>query len=150
VKRIVILGAFLLLAQGGPAPNPEEVANNVSERIMSPYCDGVTLHDCPSAAADRLRARILDMAEQGATEDVIIRVLEEEFGERIDTVPDNPSAWVVPLMFLMGGIAIVSLLALRWKREGRRPPGEHDPRIPEHEQARVAAMLSEINRRGRW
>ena len=66
MKRTVAVTLFLWLLVGGQAlATPEDVANEISEKIMSPYCPGVTLHDCASGAAVDLRSDIAGWAEDG-------------------------------------------------------------------------------------
>ena len=125
--RYLMVVAAVLLLPGTAYANPEDTANDISEQIMSPYCPGVTLHDCPSDAAVALRDRIEAMAEQGMERAEIIAVLEQEYGESIRAVPpasgSGLGAWLLPGLAALGGVAAGWLLLRRWVRIPARPDG---------------------------
>ena len=140
---LVMVGALSLLAPAAVAQNPEERAARLSQRIMSPFCDGVTVHDCPSAESDELRVRIAGMARRGMSDAEIFDRLEAEYGPAIRATPEAGAAWVTPALAALAGVALVVLLARRWTR-----PGEHEPEsVPGHrisaaDRARVQAELA--------
>lgn len=107
------------------AAAPEDVANDVSEQIMSPFCPGVTLHDCPSDSAVALRDRIEALAEEGYGREEIIGLLERDYGATIRAVPAPEGsglwAWVVPGLAALGGAGIGWLLLRRWVHVPARP-----------------------------
>lgn len=110
--------AFVLLLAGPAAAAPEDVANRISNQIMSPFCPGVTLHDCPSQQADDLRARIRGWAEEGWSEDTIMEELRAEYGPGIGAVPANDVGgippWLLPALVAGGGLFFTGALARRW------------------------------------
>ena len=86
--RVIVAAATCLMLLAAPAAAaPEDVANDISNEIMSPYCDGVTLHDCPSQEALDLRDRIEAWVSQGQSRTQIMRHLEREFGAGIRGAP---------------------------------------------------------------
>lgn len=105
-----------------PAANaaPQDVANDISANIMSPFCPGVTLHDCPSDSAVALRDRITEMAREGWTRDQIMTELEREYGPSIRAVPAASGgglvAWLLPALALLAAGATAWLLLRRWVR----------------------------------
>ncbi|HVF54269.1 MAG TPA: cytochrome c-type biogenesis protein CcmH [Actinomycetota bacterium] len=130
--------------------DPQDVATRVAQEIMSPFCPGLTLHDCPSDAAADLRDRIVEMASAGASESEIIAELEREYGPGIRAVPESTSfgllAWMVPLIFVIAGIGVVLFAARRLSRS-RIPEGEEPISPAEREQvAREVAMLRDERR----
>jgi cytochrome c-type biogenesis protein CcmH len=145
----VFAGALALTAAlSGPgfAGNPQEVANRVSQNIMSPFCDGLTLHDCPSAPADELRLEIVNMAEGGMTEAAIIAELEERYGRRIRAVPPaegtNVLAWIAPGLVVGLGAAAAFLLARRFsKRRSTHASETTAPQTSPEDRARLDAEL---------
>ncbi|HEX2196673.1 MAG TPA: cytochrome c-type biogenesis protein CcmH, partial [Actinomycetota bacterium] len=108
-----------------PAPAhaaPEDVANAVAQEVMSPYCPGVTLHDCPSSSAQEMREEIVAWARDGMTKEEILTRLEDEFDSSIRAVPRGGAglvAWLLPGLALVAGAAGAVVLARRWSR--RRP-----------------------------
>lgn len=127
MRPVVGLVVAVMLWPGTAIAAPEDIANDVSERIMSPFCPGVTLHDCPSDSAVALRDRIEAMAEQGLGRDDIIVVLEREFGESIRAMPEADGsgllAWALPGIGVLVGIGAGWLLLRRWVRVPERPQG---------------------------
>lgn len=116
----------LTLSAGPVRAAPEDVANDIAQRITSPFCPGVTLHDCPSSAAAELRNQISAWAEAGWGQGRIMARLESEYGPEIRAVPPASGtglvAWVLPLVALVAGAAIAVVLARRWSQGARRPP----------------------------
>ena len=99
------------LAMTGPAfADAQDIANDISREMISPYCPGITLHDCPSDSSHELRRRIIGWAESGMNEDAIWQRLEGEFGEDIRATPSTDGsglwAWVLPIGAALGGAAV--------------------------------------------
>jgi cytochrome c-type biogenesis protein CcmH/NrfF len=138
MSRLAVGCVFVAALVVPAAAAPEDVATRVSQRIMSPFCDGVTLHDCPSQPADELRRDIADMARSGLTESEIIARLEAKFGDRILATPSSPLAWLLPAIVVVAGTGLVILLARRWA--GLRPPPS--PELDPAGRARVEAELN--------
>jgi cytochrome c-type biogenesis protein CcmH/NrfF len=108
----------VLLFVSPAAANPEEVANDIAAKVMSPFCPGVTLHDCPSAEAQALRDRIERWARQGQSEGQILDGLEAQYGVGIRSTPPAADggwlAWALPGAALLAGLALGWLLLRRW------------------------------------
>jgi cytochrome c-type biogenesis protein CcmH/NrfF len=152
MRRLQVFVALCICLVPGVAwaqGSPDEVARRVSEEIMSPFCDGVTLHDCPSAEADDLRLEISTWARAGMTEEQIVARLEERYGSVISGSPSSPFAWVVPFLGAAVGVVLVAILARRWRgspgygHDGS-PPGL--PLAPE-DRARLDAELAGYRRK---
>ena len=129
------------------AADPADVAAKVSSEIMSPYCEGVTLHDCASGAAVQMRQRIENWARLGWSEERILERIEAEWGEGIRAAPKTEGlgllAWLLPLAALGAGALIAGLLARRWR--SRPDPAETATReLSASERARLDAELSGI------
>jgi cytochrome c-type biogenesis protein CcmH/NrfF len=122
MKRVVVVAWLMVLCFPAVArgADPEDLANRISAEVMSPYCPGVTLHDCPSDAAVQLRDRILGWAEAGWTHERILDRLEAEYGASILSTPPASGiglgAWVMPLVVALGGLALAWAIATRWSR----------------------------------
>jgi cytochrome c-type biogenesis protein CcmH/NrfF len=139
---IVLVGALVLPAPPAATQTPEERAARLSQRIMSPFCDGVTLHDCPSAESDDMRSDIAQMASEGMSDAEILDRLEAEYGPGIRATPDNGAAWVTPALFALTGMGLIVWLARRWTPSGDEPSGERRTApMSEGDRARVRAEL---------
>ncbi|MDZ7629839.1 MAG: cytochrome c-type biogenesis protein CcmH [Gemmatimonadaceae bacterium] len=105
-------------AAGGNGEVPR-AATAVINTVMSPYCPGLLLANCPSPSADSLRRAIVARAENGATESELRADLVAAYGEMVLAAPPmrglGAVAWVVPFVLLAG----VGLLVFRWLRHQR-------------------------------
>ena len=143
---LLLVTATLVAAPSVAHADAEDVANAVAREVMSPYCPGVTLHDCPSASAQELRDEIAGWARAGMTRDEILARLEDEFGPSIRAVPQGGSgllAWLLPAAALAAGAAVALLLARRWSRRRPEAPGPAPAASPEAA-ARLNAELDRL------
>jgi cytochrome c-type biogenesis protein CcmH/NrfF len=136
----LVSGAVFL---GGPAAaGPEDVANDISAEVVSPFCPGVTLHDCPSAAAVDLRNKIETWLEAGSTRQEVLDRLKDEYGTTIYAAPEAKGtglfAYVLPAAAVLGGLGVVVLIALRWTNKRGGSPSAF---VSEEDRARLDAEL---------
>ncbi len=123
---------------------PQDVATEIAGEIMSPYCDGVTLHDCPSPAAAELRNQIERWAQQGWTKPRIIAELENRFGERIHAAPrssEGVAAWALPVAAALVGLVGLAILVARWT-----PRTENVAPVDPVDHARVERELAALRK----
>jgi cytochrome c-type biogenesis protein CcmH/NrfF len=116
---------------------------------MSPFCPGLTLHDCPSDAAAALRARIERWARAGMGSDEIMDRLRADYGPSIAATPESDGAgllvWLLPGATVAAGAILAWALARRWAsgRADDRPP---EPGPSADERRRLEAELTELRR----
>ncbi len=125
MKRVAWMTFVLLtLAVPAMAQSPEDLANDISNKVISPFCPGVTLHDCPSPSALDMRDRIEGYARQGMDEAAIMERLEAEYGPSIRAEPSSEGAgilvWILPSVAVLTGGVLAWMLVRRWT--ARRPP----------------------------
>ncbi len=100
----------------------------LSKELMSPFCPGRTLADCPSPSALAVREEIREKVEAGVAIEAIRRELEERFGSAVRATPRGPLGWLIPTGVLMlgaGGLGFALSRLLRRDRvprEDRLPP----------------------------
>jgi cytochrome c-type biogenesis protein CcmH/NrfF len=139
-----LVGAILLVTASPAVAAPEDVANEISAEIMSPFCDGVTLHDCPSQAALDLREQIQAWAEDGWSKSRILDELEDRFGPGIHATPQDSEgvgAWALPAGALLAGVALLAWLAPRWTKRHR---DEEPPPVDAADHARIERELAAL------
>ena len=107
--------AFFLAAQSAPAQESEGWAYDLANQIMSPYCPGRTLAECPSPQADTLRMWLIVQEAAGRDRAEVEAELIERFGDTILAAPRPEgfglAAYLVPvLVFLAGGVLVGALL----------------------------------------
>jgi len=122
IRRLALLLATLLaLATAAPADAAQQRTTvvDVEDEVMCVTC-GVPLNVAESAQADDQRDLIADLVAEGRTKEEVKQALVAEYGERVLAVPGDEgfalTAWVLPVLLVAGGGALVALLALRWRR----------------------------------
>ena len=119
--RHLALGAAVLAASTGSAMGQqsrqiEKDANEIYNTVMSPFCPGRLLANCPSTQAADLRESVKEQLAAGATKDEVLEGLYAVWGEEILGAPRGPVAWMVPI----GVLVLGALLLLVWLgRTGR-------------------------------
>jgi cytochrome c-type biogenesis protein CcmH len=148
----VILMSLVLVALAFPAAaqSPEDLANDISRKVMSPFCPGVTLHDCPSQSALDMRDRIEGYARAGMSEAAIMERLEAEYGETIRAEPSSKGAgivaWILPALGALAGGALALMLVRRWTARRPRQLAEEPPPVASSpaERQRLDAELGRL------
>lgn len=94
--------------------NERKIFNSVESNILSPFCPGRLLKDCPSSAARGLKSEIKKQVLSGRSPEEIIHVLTLQYGEDLRAAPSHSGfgllAWYMPIAFLLIG----GLILLRW------------------------------------
>ena len=150
MKRLVLVVAAIVCVATPAYAAPQDVANDISREMMSPYCPGITLHDCPSEASHDLRREIAGWSEDGMTKDQIWQRLEAEFGSDIRARPATDGsglfAWLLPIGATAAGIALAAVLALRWSRR-RSPAPEPQTNVSNEQRRRLEVELATLRER---
>jgi cytochrome c-type biogenesis protein CcmH/NrfF len=110
-----VAATLLLAAPSAPAREPEGWAYDIANEIMSPYCPGRTLAECPSPQADTLRMWLIVQEAAGRDRAEVEAELMQRFGDTILAAPRPEgfglAAYLVPvLIFLVGGVLVLFLL----------------------------------------
>ena len=119
-----------------PTEPPAPYAQQLWRDIMSPYCRGLTLIDCPSSEAAELREWIAAQERAGRPRRDVEAELLLRFGEKIRQAPPPRGfgllAYLIPgALLALGAVAVCALLGpLVGRRRLSRPdPSRHpDPR----------------------
>ena len=139
----VLIAVVLLSLPGTAMASAQDQANHLSGEIMSPFCPGVTLHECPSDEAIELRDRIARWFEHGLTRGQILQQLEDEYGDSIRATPSPDgaglAAWLLPGLALIAGLGLATWLLIRWKGAGEPTPTKE---IPAAERQRLDEELA--------
>jgi len=102
------------------SPEIEDQALRISSQVMSPFCPGRMLRDCPSSGASELKATIRKLLSEGKNDSEVIAELYVLYGDDIKAVPDDNllgrTAWLAPLFFVLTGFILIGLwLQLNFK-----------------------------------
>ena len=130
ISRWWTLGLLLVaLGQGGDvraADAEEGWSYDLWNELMSPYCPGRTLAECPSQSAEELRIWIVEQEAAGRSRSRVEAYLEERFGDVLRQSPRAEgfglAAYVIPFAGLLGGGAVVLLFLRRQAALSGAPP----------------------------
>jgi cytochrome c-type biogenesis protein CcmH/NrfF len=122
-------------------------ANRLLGTLMSPFCPGLTLANCPSPDAETLRVSIRARLDAGEAPDSIVESLVAAFGEGIRGAPPargmGLALWVLPVAAVVAsGLALVWWLRHRSVRVAIAPdnqPGGPPDQLTPEERARLQA-----------
>jgi cytochrome c-type biogenesis protein CcmH len=93
--------------------------------MMSPYCPGRTLLDCPSGQATELREWIAEQEEAGRDREEVEAQLYEQFGDVILQAPKATgfglAAYVIPIVVAVLGAGVL-VIFLRRQAASTPPP----------------------------
>lgn len=122
----------------------DKTAGEIFNTVMSPFCPGLLLANCPSSQAADLRERIRTRLAAGATKAEVLDELYAEFGEEVLGAPPARGigllAWIVPgAIMLLGAAGIV--VWLRRSSRRARPAGPVVAPLDDAAQARLDAEL---------
>ena len=93
--------------------------------LMSPYCPGRTLAECPSPQATELRFWILTQAAAGVSQAEVRAMLADRFGDVLLAAPRAEgwglTAYAIPIAFFVIGGPVVVLIIRRLATGGAAP-----------------------------
>lgn len=138
--------ALVLLAIATAAPADESPgaprgwSYELWSELMSPFCPGRTLADCPSGDAESLRLWILVQEAAGRSRQDVQAELIERYGEVVLSAPRargiGVAAYAIPVLaFLAGGALVVAFLRRQTRRAAleSHAPAPSAPLDPELE-----------------
>ena len=131
----IIVSLGLVAISGTHAQTPtqqqdvDQQASRLFDQVMSPFCPGRTLTNCPSPQADILRDGIKERLRAGATADQIWDELYAAYGDQVRSVPRasgfNLLAWIIPgLFFALGALLLIRWMRPRWRSTPAAPMPE--------------------------
>lgn len=144
---IAALMALLLPAVAAAQANPEPRASlpDIEDEVMCTIC-GTALQLSSSPQAERERAFISELIDQGKTKDQIKDALVAEYGPEVLAVPRGEgfdlTAWILPVAGVLAAIILIALAARRWRRAGRDDDGTASgPAIDDEDAERLRADI---------
>jgi cytochrome c-type biogenesis protein CcmH len=103
----------------------DEQARRVGKQLQCPVCAGASVADSPADLAVQMRTTIRRKLEQGETDDQIVAYFVERYGDSVLVEPPRRgiglAVWLLPLVALAGGAAMVVILVRRWSRPTAAP-----------------------------
>ena len=147
VTGLCLAGAATALLLSASRLNPDAVPSSqaVAGRVMSPFCPGLTLEECPSSEGAQLRQKIDRRIASGATNRQIDSWLVREYGESVLAKPPGALSWAVPAaLVLLGLVSLLFILSGRAKPPVPEP--DPDPLSGSGDPAERSRMLEDLGR----
>lgn len=117
---IVSLAGLIFFQIRGFCDEAEVLTHQIASEVLSPFCPGRTLNDCPSGAATDLKKSIASDLRAGKTEDEVLTELYAVYGDDIRIVPSwngfGIVAWIMPFLFATVG----ALVLVFWVQSRRK------------------------------
>ncbi len=131
VRVLLVLAMLGLCTVASASEEPEGWAYELASELMSPYCPGRTLSECPSPQADQLRTWIILQEASGRTRAEVEVELIGRFGDGIRSRPRAEGfglmAYVLPVLIFVGGGLLVAVFLRRQTQGG---PASQPPTAP--------------------
>jgi cytochrome c-type biogenesis protein CcmH len=150
-----LLGAALALALlAAPAQAQRASLPDIEDEVMCLEC-GTALNVSTSDVADQEREFIAGLIAEGKTKAEIKAALVDEYGPRVLAEPQDDgfelTAWVVPVLAALAALALVVLVARRWRGRGRAGDAAlanagGDPGLDDEDARRLDAELAAFDR----
>ncbi len=126
-----LLAVAALLAPGAAlGATPRTSLSEVSAEVMCPVC-GTLLELAESPQAQREKAFISRLVEQGRTKGQIKDALVAEYGTEVLALPQGSgfdlSAYLVPVIAFIVAVIALAVGVLRWRRAGQRSDRDEPP-----------------------
>jgi len=90
----------------------------VASTLRCPVCQGESIEDSPSDLAKQMRAVVRDRLRSGDTPEQVRAYFVSKYGEWILLEPTmtglNILLYVIPVLLVVGGLALVAILVRRW------------------------------------
>jgi len=122
--RLALLATLFCVGMAGAARAETGWGHALAHELMSPYCPGRALPDCPSSQAADLRRWIVAQEEAGRSEEDVMAQLVARFGEEVLQRPRATgfglAAYVMPLVAVAVGASLL-MRFLRRQRTGATP-----------------------------
>lgn len=85
--------------------------NEIVGSVMSPFCPGKLLHDCPTEKASELKNLVKEKLVKGQSKDSVLIYLQDQFGkETLSSAPESSGfgafAWYAPGVFFVLSVVI--------------------------------------------
>jgi len=140
VAGLVVLGIGALVAALQPAPvlTRDEQAARLAGELRCPDCQGLSVAESHTAAADAIRAEIAEQLAAGRSVDEVRQHFVNRYGQWILLQPADPLVWLLPLVVIAAGVGLFAWWLLGQRQSPSQPQaaGETDAALMVDDEAR--------------
>jgi cytochrome c-type biogenesis protein CcmH/NrfF len=130
---VLVLGVAWALPAAG-ADEKRGWSYRLSREVMSPYCPGRALSDCPSPQATELRQWIVERENAGVSRSEVEEELLRVFGDQLLQAPRAEGmgliAYLIPVAAFAAGGVLVALFLRRQRSVTRGSESASAPAAP--------------------
>jgi cytochrome c-type biogenesis protein CcmH len=156
LAAMILLAAAAAAAFSSAAPTASAAASSppslpaIERQAMCVTCK-IPLNVAQSPQADRERAFIQSLINQGESESEIKRALVSQYGPTVLALPSahgfGLAAYLVPLAAALALLAALAVLLPRWRRRGKTAssPDAPAPKLSSGDSARLDADLARFD-----
>jgi cytochrome c-type biogenesis protein CcmH len=111
---VALLGVVGVLWLAAPAPSSAERTDALAGELRCPDCQGLSVGDSQTPAAQEIRRQVAALVDAGATDEEVRAHFADRYGDWILLAPAAPALWLVPLAaVLAAALALVVWLRSR-------------------------------------
>jgi len=109
----------------------EARTTELASALRCPVCQGESIQDSPSELAQDMRAVVKEQLRAGKTPDEVKEYFVSKYGEWILLEPKatglNIMLYVLPVLLVVGGLVLVTILVRRWTAPEAGAPAAEQP-----------------------
>ena len=146
VAGLVALGiaAVVAVLQPAPALTRDEQAARLAGELRCPDCQGLSVAESHTAAADAIRAEIAEQLAAGRSVNEVRQHFVDRYGQWILLQPADPLVWLLPLVVIATGVALFAWWLLGQRASASRPEaGDAETVTPADDEA-LRAVRDEL------
>ncbi len=144
-RVLALFVAALALVPVAAASERHPTQGELESEVVCPTCH-TTLDQSSSPIAQRMKAFISVRIRAGDTKSEIEQKLVDQFGQAVLAKPATHGfdllAWLLPIVGLLGGAAVIGAAAWRWSRARSPDPGPSEAPIDPALERRVDEELA--------
>jgi len=160
MRRVALAALCLALAapslalvparDAAAAEPPQASLTSIERQVMCVTCK-IPLNVAESPQADRERAFIRELIDEGRDEAQIKRALVGQYGSTVLALPPasgfDLTVYLIPAAVVVGLAALLAMLLLRWRRRGEQPAvaGREASPLSADDASRLEADLSRFD-----
>jgi cytochrome c-type biogenesis protein CcmH len=122
-------------AQQPSRPVEDQQVHEVAADLRCVVCQNLSVADSPSEMAAQMRAIVRERLAAGETPAQVRQYFVERYGDWILLSPPRRGftllVWVAPVLAVLGGLGLVTILLRRWTSRRRAAPPPVDPAMRE-------------------
>jgi cytochrome c-type biogenesis protein CcmH len=146
VLTAIVVALTIALLGERDAPNNAERAFAVANQLACPVCEGQSVAESDSAAAQAIRAEIKSRIDRGQTNDQIVDALIATYNESISLKPKATGlvglVWITPVVAFITAVAGLVFVFRRWHRADVAAATDADRVLVERARSKYAAKAT--------